>query len=468
MSMKYIILSMFLLLVLAHQTLSQTTELKPRIVVLTDISTWETDDHESLIRLLVHADMFEIEGLIYTTGWSIDNAETHNSFIDIIYGAIDAYEQDLPNLLKRSNQCGHSQDLGRQEIGYWPSPNYLRERTMMGSKTRGMKFIGADNNSQGSKLIVDLADEDDDRPIWVTIWGGGNTLAQSIWQVQHTRNEEELKTFLHKIRAYAITDQDRHYNGSEGYEVSSHQWMRREFADDLLFIWDECAWKFQNGTGRNNWSLYETHIQNHGNLGKQYPKYKYGVEGDTPAFLHVLPSGLNNPDVPTQCSWGGYSEWGLCADSLTYAFTNHTGSAQSICNKYENHFYPGTFNNFAARMDWAESGTGNQNPVVVIENNKGNAILKKTPEPGTTVILDASSTYDPNNDNLNFNWWVQPEAGTYSKAITISNSDSSMATVKIPSDAEGKTFHVICEVIDNGTHNLSSYRRIIFEPTTSN
>ena len=37
--------------------------LKPRIVVLTDISTWEPDDHESLIRLLVHADMLEIEEL---------------------------------------------------------------------------------------------------------------------------------------------------------------------------------------------------------------------------------------------------------------------------------------------------------------------------------------------------------------------------------------------------------------------
>jgi len=35
--------------------------LKPRIVVLTDVSTWETDDSESLVRLLVHADMFEIE-----------------------------------------------------------------------------------------------------------------------------------------------------------------------------------------------------------------------------------------------------------------------------------------------------------------------------------------------------------------------------------------------------------------------
>jgi len=68
--------------------------LKPRIVVLTDVSTWETDDSESLVRLLVHADLFEIEGLIYTTGWSLD--KTRDDFFQLIHDAIDAYEKDLP------------------------------------------------------------------------------------------------------------------------------------------------------------------------------------------------------------------------------------------------------------------------------------------------------------------------------------------------------------------------------------
>jgi len=68
--------------------------LEPRIVVLTDVSTWETDDSESLVRLLVHADLFEIEGLIYTTGWSLD--KTRDDFFQLIHDAIDAYEKDLP------------------------------------------------------------------------------------------------------------------------------------------------------------------------------------------------------------------------------------------------------------------------------------------------------------------------------------------------------------------------------------
>lgn len=445
--------------------ISITTEgapLKPRLVVLTDISTWEPDDHESLIRLMVHADLYEIEGIIVSTGWSMDNVNEHKQFKDIATGVIDAYEKDLPNLLKLSNQTGFAHDNERQEIGYWPSAQYLRERTMFGSMHMGMSFVGAENNSDGSNLIIKLADEDDDRPIWVTFWGGGNTLAQSIWQVQQIRNEAELKTFLHKIRAYAITDQDRPQKS--GFDSSSHAWMRREFSDDLIFIWDECAWKYQNGTGKNNWTEYATHIQNHGNLGSQYPKYVWGVEGDTPAFLHIMPNGLNNPDKPNQAGWGGYSEWGLGEDNKGYSYVNYTREAYNICRKYEDHFYPATFNNFAARMDWAKNGKGNRNPIIVLEGDKSLNILSKTPKAGSEITLDASASSDPEGDSLTYNWWLQSEAGSFTRNLTISNGNSSIAKINIPQDSAGKSFHVICEVTDNGLPNLTSYRRIIINP----
>ncbi|RPI06179.1 MAG: DUF1593 domain-containing protein [Ignavibacteriae bacterium] len=460
------------LLVLVSQSLyaqqkqnitSDAAPLKPRLVVLTDISTWEPDDHESLIRLLVHADMYEIEAIIVTTGWSMDNVNYQKQFIDIAKGVIDAYEKDLPNLLKRSNQTGFSQDSCRQEIGYWPSGKYLKDRSMFGSMRMGMSFIGAGNNSDGSNRIIQLADENDDRPIWVTFWGGGNTLAQAIWQVQQTRSESELKEFLHKIRAFAITDQDRPQNSS--FETSSHAWMRRNFSNDLLFIWDDCAWKYQNGTGKSNWSQYETNIQNHGNLGNDYPKYVWGVEGDTPSFLHLMPNGLNNPDIPTQAGWGGYSVWGKGEDNNGNSYVNYTGTAGSVCSNYEARFYAATFNNFAARMDWAKDGAGNRNPIVAIDGNNGIDIMRKTPEANTTVILDASASSDPDSNSLTFKWWIQPEAGTYSGNITISNSNSSKATINVPSNSAGKSIHVICEIKDNGTPNLTSYRRIILEPT---
>lgn len=437
--------------------------LKPRIVVLTDISVLEPDDMESLVRLLVHADMYEIEGLIATTGWSLDS--TNAVLINLIYNGINAYENDLPNLLKRSNQTRFQKNQSKQAIGYWPTPDYLRSRTMQGSKYLGMKYIGENNDSPGSNLIIKLADEADERPLWVTVWGGGNTLAQAIWRVQHDRSKEQLKAFLHKIRVYTITDQDRKNGRKIPFEISSHQWMRREFGKDLLFIWDECAWGYQNNYGRSQWNEYATHIQTHGNLGSLYPKYVWGVEGDTPSFLHLMPNGLNNPEVPTQVGWAGYFNWGIGPDSVTYAYTNHKGVEKEICSKYVKYFYQATFNNFAARMDWAKDGKGNRNPVVVVNDNEGIEILTIKAKQGTAVTLDASKSYDPDGDKLTYKCWLLPEAGTFSQDVKIDNSNSSRATINIPSNSAGKTFHVIYEVTDNGLHNLTSYRRIIFEPT---
>ncbi|MDA3818022.1 MAG: DUF1593 domain-containing protein [Prolixibacteraceae bacterium] len=438
-----------------------SNELKPRIVVLTDVSTWETDDSESLVRLMAHADLFEIEGIVYTTGWSLE--ETRDDFFQLIHDAIDAYEKDVPNLMKRSNQNKFSTNEAHQNIGYWPSPDYLRKRTVFGSRKRGMKYIGKDNVSDGSELIIKLADEDDERPLWILLWGGGNTLAQAIWQVQQERSEAELKEFLHKIPTYAITDQDRSYKEGTPYSISSHQWMRREFEGDLMFFWDECAWKKQNGTGRDNWDQYAQHIQSHGALGKVYPKYKYGVEGDSPSFYYVLPNGLSNPLEPGQVNWGGYFEWGIGPDDETFAYTNHTGQAWEICSRYFDYFYPAIFNNFVARMDWADRGKGNRNPVVILNGEKGFDPIEIDKKVGRKVTLDASKSFDPDGDQLNYKWWVLPEAGTYDGELNISADHSQKVTFTTPSGSSGKTIHLICEVSDNGKPSLTSYRRIIIK-----
>lgn len=470
MSAKSSFLFLIFLTLFSLRGISQKATLKPRIIVLTDIAPndIEPDDMESMIRLLVHADLFEIEGLVATTGWSNNGGREHP---DLILDAINAYEKDLPNLRKRSGQQTELSNESQQYLGYWPSADYLRSRTVTGSRKMGIKFIGDSNRSAGSNLIIKMADEADNRPIWVLVWGGANTLAQAIWQVQQERTPEQLKTFLHKLRVYTITDQDRPYASYEEggkrsrYDFSSHYWMRKKFSKDLLFIWDESAWFYQNEEGKKNWDQYASKIQNHGYLGNLYPKYKWGVEGDTPSFLYVMPNGLNNPEHPAWGGWGGYFTFSITRDSVTSAYTNYREiKATAISRKYEERFYPAIFNNFAARMDWAKNGKGNRNPVAVVNNDKTLAPILLSPKENSTVTIDASGSYDPDDDSLSFHWWVLPEAGSYQGEITLTGSDSKKVTLKVPARSSGKTIHIICEITDNGSPQLTSYRRIILMP----
>jgi hypothetical protein len=446
----------------ATMSCAQREALKPRLVVCTDIAPAdvEPDDMESMVHLMAYADMFEIEALITSVGWNCDPYPIVWS--QYLYSVMGAYSVDVKNLMKRSGQkafLSREQENARQRIGYWPSAEYVTSRVMMGSKNGGIRSIGEHNDSPGSELLIRLADEDDTRPIYVAAWGGANTLAQAIWRVKQTRSDDEVKKFVHKFRLFTITDQDMDYAHRMDRARSSHMWLRQEFQDDLQFIWDEGAWQEQCELGKQNWTQHQQHIQPKGALGKEYPNYKWGVEGDTPSFLYVIPNGLNDPEDPRQAGWAGYHERGLCPDSLTTAWTSWQEPVRSISVGYKQRFYPVELNDFMARMQWADEGKGNRNPIVMVNGHKGPSPLVLHAKAGESIRLDASHSKDPDGDDIQFLWWQQKEIGT--ATLAIDNAEKGIINVSIPADAAGQTLHIVCEVSDHGSYHLKSYQRVI-------
>ena len=451
-----------------QSTLEANDELKPRIVVLTDIAPGETepDDMESVVRLLAHADLFEIEAIITCSGWNSGGGAYSDEWASYLHTVIDAYEKDLPNLMKRSIQDGFlpiEEESIRQKIGYWPSAEYLRSIHRMGSRHLGVKYLGKDNVSPGSDVIIQLAEEEDPRPLWILVWGGGNTVAQALWQLKETGDKDRIYKLLDKIRIYTITDQDVDWMKRGQYDISSHKWMRKTFGDNLFFIWDESAWLSQNGLGSSNWAEYESKIQTKGNMGSVYPKYKYGVEGDTPSFLFVLPNGLNNPEHPEHGGWGGYFRHEVSPDSVTFCFTNMRPSIKKISQKYEKYFYPAVFNNFAARMEWVANGKGNRNPELVINGIGGTSPIEIKASPGDRIKLDISGSNDPDGDSLEYKWWIMSEAGVSVPDENLSFFPSEKAELLLPTDIKEGNIHLICECTDSGSIPLTSYRRVILK-----
>lgn len=420
---------------------SQIISSKPRIINMTDLGA-DPDDIQSMVRFLVQSNEYDTEGLIVTTGcW-----KKSQSNINMLTTILNAYGQVVSNLQVHDPE--------------FPTLEYLKSISVLGQKGYGMGDVGAGKDSPGSELIISVVDKDDPRPVWVCFWGGGNTLAQALWKVQNTRTEAELKKFINKIRVYDVLGQD-----------NAGTWIAKTFPD-MLYIRATGVYGWQPP---KNGDYQKNDIQSHGPLGAIYPDTKYATEGDTPAFLHVFPNGLNNPEEVWQGGWGGRfdrtKKAGIRGMSCMngedarydpyYMYGNTSAGANDI--KRWSAAYD---NDFAARMDWSISNKyedANHHPIAILNGDSTKQVLNISAMPGTTVNLSAEGSYDLDNNSLTYKWFYYKDPGTYSKSVTIQNSVSANASIEIPSDASGKEIHVILELHDSGEPALYAYRRMIID-----
>lgn len=446
-------------------------ELKPRVVILTDLKrVQEVDDTQSMLRLLSHADLVEIEGIIVNSGFNYWKPEHGISGYEYLFELIGAYERSVGNLMKMPGQRGFEPVESVQNVGYWPSPNYLRQRSALGFSIRGLDQTGPGKGNDGSRLIASIVDEPDARPVYVLAWGGANVLTQTLRDLTENpllkRSPEAVAAFIKKIRVIAIADQDQPSGHSKEAPLPNNAglWTRTHFPE-LFWVWidgGEIIRAMNSGE-----DFYHREIQGHSALGEAYPDHHYAVEGDTPALFYMLPLGVGDPEHPQWGCLSGFFPRGKHEPGLEEVFTNCIRDRDDVkqrCQEMYESFLPALWNLFAARLDWARAGTGNRQPKAALNGDMSSRIIEVKADAGSTVTLDASQSRDEESDILSYRWKIisLPIPELYAGEVKLSVTDSARTAVEVPGDAAGKDVHVLLTVTDQGAgHPLSAWRRAI-------
>jgi hypothetical protein len=120
---------------------------------------------------------------------------------------------------------------------------------------------------------------------------------------------------------------------------------------------------------------------------------------------------------------------------------------------------------FAARMDWcvAPFAEANHNPVVALNGNKTKAVAKARVPAGETVRLSAKGSTDPDNHALTYRWFIYREAGGYKGNLQLDRPAAEEVSFVMPKLETNQELHIICEVKDNGSPSLFSYRRVVLQ-----
>lgn len=477
MMLKRLILAgLTIILVPAIAGQNQNKEiLKPRVIVTSD---GEIDDECSMVRFLLYANEWDVEGIITSSSqyhwhghkWAGD---------DWLDPYLEAYSEVYPNLILHDND--------------FPTPEYLKSISFLGNvETEGEM----DSITPGSQHIVKvLLDESDNQPVWVQAWGGTNTIAKALKTIEE-EYPEKMEYVANKLRFFFIWEQDSTYQSyirphwgkfniptiiSDQFEAIAYRWKTNQ---------PEEVHQYYQGTWMN-----ENILENHGALCSLYKAHNvkkkgfengdFRSEGDSPAFMHQINTGLRNLESPDWGGWAGryilvrentwldpvpekgyeYPKGRWYGSSAWGRQSSKKGRTVSNSEDHKSYFKPiwrwseAFQNDFAARADWCVKPYDEANHPPVVELNHKLDIKAK---PGSKVQLSAKETYDPDKNQLTYKWWFYKEPSSFKGNVEIENANTQNVSFVIPKDLnEAVNIHIICEVKDDGVPQLTRYQRVI-------
>lgn len=450
---------------------SKDNDCRPRIIVTTD---GEEDDRASFVRFLLTSNEFDIEAIVNTSsqfhwvggkGW---NAFCPPEWLNEYIGY---YAKVYPNLSLHDS--------------YYPSPEYLSSICKVGNISQPHEY---EERTEGAEFIAQiLLDNKDTRPVWIQAWGGCNTIACALKIIQEDY-PEKMKEVAGRTKLFLIWEQDESYQKyiRPNWEHLQIPVIISDQFDCMAYIWRKVLPDNVKTYFEKPW-FYKNILNGHGALCDAYhhKDQAFNAEGDTPAFLHNIPNGLRNMENPSYGGWGGQyvqlrnnvwidrkpsekhdypkGQWGIANSwSKHMEYFEHHDSIQMRTRYFKPlwRWLSDVQHDFAARADWCVKTykEANHHPIACLKDG----LLNRTAKAGEQLLLDASSSEDPDGNRLYFKWWYFEEASNSKYKPDIDTPNSSKVTIKIPEKAlPGEKLHFICEVIDDGEPSLKKYLRVI-------
>jgi hypothetical protein len=409
-----------------------------RVIIETDAGG-DPDDEQSLVRFLLYANEWDVEGILCTRPETKrdENRNPEATGLDIVRRQLQAYADVYPKL---------------SEHDAFPTPGQLFERTV----------AGYDDSDAGVQLIVRAVDRDDPRPIWFSNWGTNDgttsSLKRALDQVLAQRGPAGYAKFKNKLR---LCSDDLFGNHTSKIAPPWKLWVYTKLPD-----MDGGRWYHRFGpltAKAGGFDLQRDLLTGHGPLAATYPTNTHlpQKEGDTPEFLYLVPNGLNEPEEPTWGSWAGRFGKQADAGDRPYYCPNVRDTIDGRAHR-DNTLIPWTThlqNDFRARLDWCvrDYGDANHPPAVQIAGQR-----RLTVKSADAAVLDASSSRDPDGDKLCFAWRYYSEPGTYrGVAPILQQSDGARCSFTAPTVEATQSLHIIAIVTDDGDPPLTRYARCI-------
>lgn len=350
---------------------------RPRIIISTDIGGSDPDDFQSFVYFLVHSDLLDTEGLIASPPGA--------GRVQHVLEAIAAYEQDY--------------DFLRSHSPAFPAPEALRSVTKQGA-INVAPTAGFSGPTEGSNWIIQQARRDDDRPLYILVWGSITDLAQAI------HDDPGIKSL---IRVYSIgswnTQQDPN---ARDYLYQNHNdfwWIEADTTFRGMYVGGD-----QSGD-LGNLTFVQQHVKGHGALGDFFWSKKQDIKaGDTPSLMYLL---RGHPDTPTTDHWGGRFRvdthgpqyWRDLTDPL-YAEGVYLGAKTVNC------WRESYLREWQNRMDWAAAPGA---PLITLSTN----VISRTVDYGDTLDDSAFGIANGGIGTLNYRIeddvaWLElaPETGS--------------------------------------------------------